>query len=98
MAVDVTDIVQAYGDYYLNEGQNMERLKSELRRKSVTPSHAKPLIIDGELYRSAHGKLTSVVQQFQKGWTPKGDLSFEPNEIRLRRMKMDLALYPDDVV
>ena len=98
MAIDVSDIVSAYGSYYLNEGQNMDRLKTQLRRKSVTPSYARPLIVDGELYRMANTKLTAVVQQFQKAWTPKGDLELTPNEIRLRRMKIDLALYPDDVV
>lgn len=98
MSVDVSNLVSSFGDYYLNEGQNMDRLKSAIRQPSVTPGIAKPLIVDGEVYRMSNNALGEVVQQFQKQFTAKGDLVFEPNEIRLRRMKMDLSLYPDDVV
>lgn len=97
MSINKTDLVAAFGAYYIPEGQNMNRLKSMIRQKSVTPTHAKPIIYDGEVYRSSNVKFTEIVQAFQKKFTAKGDITFLPNEIRLHQIKIDLALYPDDV-
>lgn len=97
MSIVKTDLVTAFGAYYLEEGQNMERLKQAIRQPAVTPSYAKPIITESDIYRSSNSKLGEIVQGFQKGFTPKGDVTFEPNEIRLRNIKIDLSLYPDDV-
>lgn len=97
MSIIATDIVTKFGAYYLEEGQNMDRLKTALRQKSVTPSICTPMITESDMYRSANVALGEVVQAFQKGFTPKGDLTFEPNEIRLRNIKVDVAIDPDDV-
>lgn len=97
MAVVKTDIVAAFGSYYVPEGQDMDRLKSALRLPSITADCAKPIIYDGEVYKFSNVIFQEIVQQFQKKFTEKGDLTFKPNKITLRKMKMDLALYPDDV-
>lgn len=97
MSINKVDIVQAFGDYYLPEGQNESRLLSAVRQKSVTTMYAKPIIHNGDVYRFSNVKLNEIVQGFQKKFTAKGDVKFEPNEIRLRNLKIDLALYPDDV-
>jgi hypothetical protein len=97
MSIIKTDLVTAFGAYYLEEGQNMDRLKSALRQPAVTPSFAKPIITESDIYRSSNTVLGEIVQQFQKAFTAKGDLNFKPNEIRLRNAKVDLAMYPDDV-
>jgi len=97
MSVIKTDLVASFGDFYLEEGQNMDRLKSAIRLPSVTPSFAKPLITESDVYRSANVVLGEIVQQFQKAFTTKGDLDFKPNEIRLRNAKVDISLYPDDL-
>lgn len=97
MSIVKTDLVTAFGAYYLEEGQNMERLKQAIRQPAVTPSYAKPLITESDVYRSSNSTLGEIVQGFQKGFTAKGDVTFEPNEIRLRNVKIDMSLYPDDV-
>jgi hypothetical protein len=97
MSIDNSAIVTAFGDYYLNEGQNLTRLTSSLRQKSVTPSFATPLIIESDVYRSSNADLSEIIQGFQKGWTPKGGVTFTPNEIPLRNIKIDMELYPDDL-
>jgi hypothetical protein len=97
MSIVKTDLVAAFGDYYLNEGQNLDRLKSAIRQPSVTPSYAKPIISESDVYRSANVVLGEIVQSFQKAFTSKGDVTFLPNEIRLRNAKIDVPLYPDDV-
>lgn len=97
MSIITTDLVSQFGSYYINEGQNMDRLKSALRQPAVTPSFAVPIVTENDVYRTSNTVLGSIVQQFQKAFTPKGDLTFKPNEIRLRNLKVDLSLYPDDV-
>lgn len=97
MSIVKTDLVTAFGAYYLNEGQNLERLKSAIRQPAVTPSYAKPILTDSDVYRSTNVILGEIVQSFQKAFTGKGNLTFLPNEIRLRNIKIDLSLYPDDV-
>ncbi len=93
----VTDLVSQFGAHYVNEGQNEARLLTALRQKSKTTSFAKPIIHDGTIYRFSNVVLGEIVQQFQKKFTPKGEVEFKPNEIRLRNLKIDLELHPDDV-
>ena len=97
MSVVKTDIVAAFGAYYIAEGQDMNRLKSALRLPSITADCAKPIIYDGELYKFSNVIFQEIVQGFQKKFTEKGDIAFKPNTITLRNLKIDLALYPDDV-
>ena len=97
MSIVKTNIVTEFGAYYVNQGQNMESLKGEIRQPAVTPGYATPLITENDIYRFSNTFMGEIVQQFQKAFTAKGDLTFEPNEIRLRNLKVDLALYPDDV-
>lgn len=97
MSIISTDIVTAFGARYINEGQNMDSLKEQIRQPSVTPSYAVPIITENDVYRSSNASLGEIVQGFQKAFTAKGDLTFTPNEIVLRNAKIDISLYPDDV-
>lgn len=97
MSIVTTDLVTQFGSYYLTEGQNLDRLKAAIRQPAVTPGYAVPIISESDVYRNSNTVLGSIVQQFQKTFTAKGDLTFKPNEIRLRNLKVDLSLYPDDV-
>lgn len=95
--IDVAQIIQDFGNYYINQGQNMNRLRQVFRERSMTPSIFTPIITEDTVYRHAISRLGSIVQQFQKQWTPKGQLQFEPREIRLRNIKIDHELYPDEI-
>ncbi len=97
MSIIKTDLVTQFGEHYINEGQNMERLMSAIRKPAVTPSYAKPIITENDVYRMANVKLGNIVQQFQKAFTEKGNLEFVPNEIILRNAKIDVSMYPDEV-
>jgi hypothetical protein len=95
--VDVAQLVQDFGNFYINQGQNMNRLRQLFRERSMTPSVFTPIVTEDTVYRHSISRLGSIVQQFQKQWTPKGKLQFEPREIRLRNIKIDHELYPDEV-
>jgi hypothetical protein len=97
MAIIVTDIVQEYGAYYLNSGQNRTRLLQLLLFGRETTKIAREIKTDNTVYQLAESNITSLVQAFQKGWTPKGDIQFTPNPITLYKMKVDMDLYPDEI-
>jgi hypothetical protein len=97
MAIIVTDIVKEYGAYYINAGQNMDRLKRLLMFGRETTKIARQIKTSDTVYRLAESNITSLVQPFQKTWTPKGAITFVPNPIELFKMKVDLDIYPDDI-
>lgn len=97
MSIDASQIVTDFGGYYINEGQNMTRLTSALRQRAETPTFARPIITENDVYRSANSSLSEIVQGFQKAFTAKGAVTFQPNEIPLRNIKIDISIYPDDL-
>lgn len=97
MAITKTAIIAEYGAYYLNSGQNMARLKQLLMFTRKSSQHFTQLKTDDTIYQMAMATVTSMVQAFQKAFTPKGDFTFTPNKIQLYKMKADLEIYPDDV-
>ena len=98
MPLTNTDLVNAYGNHYINEGQNMSRLLQLIRQKTVTTSHARPIVTSDTVWRLSKTELDEVLQPFQHKWTPKGTLKFKPVPIQLFRIKTDIELYPDKIV
>lgn len=97
MAIIVADIKTEYGAYYIAGGQNEQRLKRLLLFGRETVKHASKVKTEDTVYRLSQSKISSLVQPFQKAFTPKGDITFTPNPIQLFNMKVDLDLYPDEI-
>ena len=97
MAIIVTDIIQEYGAYCPNSGQNRSRLLQLLLFGRETTKIAREIKTDDTVYQPAQASISSLVQPFQKTWTPKGDVKFTPNKITLFKMKVDMELHPDDI-
>ena len=53
---------------------------------------------EGEQVAIPTAHLSEVIQGFQKGFTPKGDLTFDGNIVTQRRHKIDISIEPDDIV
>jgi hypothetical protein len=95
--VTVTDIVTEYGAYYLNSGQNMNRILKMLTQDEETTKIMTPIKTDETVYQLAKGSVTKILQPFQKAYTAKGTLTFTPKPIYLKHMKMDFDEDPDDI-
>lgn len=95
--MDVQQIIAEFGAYYLKSGQNSKRVKQLLLQAAVTPGYMTPIKTDETVYQMATSTITSILQGFQKGWTPKGAVKFLPNPIPLRKFKIDFEEYPDDL-
>ena len=96
-ALTTTAIIAEYKAYYLNSGQNLSRLKMLLRFGMETDKICTPIVTDDTIYQMGLVKTKSLVQSFQKAWTPKGEMVFTPNKIELHKLKVDLDVYPDDI-
>lgn len=97
MAINKADIVAEYGAYYITGGQNESRLKRLLLFGRETTKIATKVKTMDTVYRLAQSVITSLVQAFQKTFTPKGDVTFTPNPIQLFKLKVDMEIYPDDI-
>ena len=48
-------------------------------------------------FRAAQATIASLVQGFQKAWTPKGTPTFTPLILTHKRHKFDVEIYPDEI-
>ena len=98
MRIDLTEVAKDFETYYLDGGQGEEDLYNLLYRPTVTDRLFPTMkIFRGDKYRGADVKLSSILQPFQKGWTPKGDMTLSPIEIDKFPLKIDVEVYPDDI-
>lgn len=97
MALTVSSIVDAYGAYYEDAGQNQKRVLQLLTQGRQLPNYCTPMVTDETIFRLANSTIGEIVQGFQKTFTAKGGVEIKPNEIRLYHMKVDDEFTPDDL-
>lgn len=96
--LSISRIVEEFGKYYLKEGQNRQRLTRTLMQPSVTlEKHATRITTEETIYRAANYLFGSVIQPFSTDFTPVSNLKFIPNEIKLRQVKTDIKIIPNDI-
>ncbi len=96
MAITTSAIVQEYGAYYIDAGQNKKRILNMLSQGSEIVKYATPIKTDDTIFRLANATFHSLVQPFQKTFTQKGGVDIVPNEIRQYRFKLDDEFMPDE--
>lgn len=96
-SVSVSEIIKAFGAYYIDSGQNLKNILRILTQGSVTPSYMSQVKTDDSVFRMATYEIGEIVQPFTKDWNPSDPGKFKPNEIRKRKIKIDLDVYPDDI-
>jgi hypothetical protein len=95
--MDVSEIVAAYGNYYINSGQNKKRLYNLIYQQQETAKLFSKAITKDTVYRLSSAQMTSVLQAFQIPFTEKGELTFKPEPIQLFKVKMDTRFAPDEI-
>lgn len=88
--ITVADVVSEFGDYYLGNDAHATRLHKLIKQKTVLETIALPMVIEGTREEHAVAELSEVLQGFQDTWTKKGNLTFSPNPIDLKNVKIDL--------
>ncbi|MGQ7868717.1 hypothetical protein [Sunxiuqinia sp. sy24] len=97
MSITTTAIVQEYGAFYQDAGQNKKRILSMLSQGREITNLATPIKTDDTIYRLANASFRTLVQPFQKTFTQKGGVEIVPNEIRVFRFKIDDEFMPDEL-
>lgn len=92
-------LVSEFGALYLNNGQNLSRLFRGLMQPGVTLNMPglRHISTNESVWRCANPIIQSMLQSFQVGFTPKGNVDFHPNEIRLQHMKVDMQIVPHEI-
>ena len=95
--ITTSAIVQEYGAFYADAGQNKKRILSLLSQGREITTLATPVKTDDTIFRLANASFRSLVQPFQKTFTQKGGVDIVPNEIRVFRFKIDDEFMPDEL-
>lgn len=92
--IDIDQLKADFGDYYIDQGQNMENLHL-LPFESFDTREAFTIVpTDQTLLRESNVEFESILQQYQDEFTPKGTVTFKPREIPLYQMKIDQHFNP----
>lgn len=95
--MNIAEIIAEFGAWYQKNTANQMNIYRQLRAATPTGDVFTPIVTDDTIWRAAGSSLTRVLQPFQKAFTPIDGLSFTPAEIRMYKMKVDVAEYPDDL-
>lgn len=93
-----TQIVSEYGQYYIKEGQNRNRLfRSLIQMPKTLENHARHIRTTETQYRMANYRFGSVLQPFSTTFNPSSEMEFVPNKIDLNKIKVNVRVTPDDI-
>lgn len=102
MTINIADIITEYGAYYEKGGQNEKDLIKFIKQPTETEDLF-PLGLAtvgpnaSTKVKKATVETDRVLQPYQTAFTPIGNVTFEPREIDLFRLKIDLQTKPDDL-
>ncbi len=92
--IDAQEVVDAFGEYYIDEGQNMENLHMLPFEPFGTQEAGTIVETDQTVLRESNVTVQSLLQQYQDEFTPKGGVAFLPVFIPLFQMKVDQKFNP----
>ena len=97
-SITAANIVTEWGTYITSDKGTEKDLIMELRAQAETEALFTRRITDKTILKKASVKFSDVIQQFQVKFTPKNSITFEPNDIKLQRVKIDVSETPDVLV
>lgn len=96
--ITIDEVITAYGDHYINEGQNMNNLHILPFEPYGTQAAGTVIETDQTVLREANIEVTEVLQQYQDEFTSKGAIDFAPVMIPLQNMKIDAGFIPHKLI
>jgi hypothetical protein len=98
ITITSSSIIQEAQTYFANRGTTEDTIIQTVKDKRDLPAVATQRISQSDLIEISNAEITDVIQTFKKNFSPKGTQTFTPLPIRLRRIKIDLTIDPDDIV
>lgn len=96
-SIIATDIIAEFGAYYRAGSANIKDILDQILMKSQTEKYFNRRVTEDTLKQGATAEVSTVLQAFQKQWTPNVDVTFNPLEQKLYRLKIDAEFYPDEL-
>lgn len=93
----VAAIIAEWGLLYRAGMATVKDLMVQFMMKSETELIFPRRPTESTIMEKAFVEFSSVLQRFQKGWTPKGGATFTPEKIALYGLKIDVEEYPDEL-
>lgn len=93
--ISVSEIVSEFGTFI---GQSEAQILRLLTQPIESTKYMSVKATKEGSYKMSKAVIGSIVQGFQKAWTPTGTPTFTPRTILQRRHKFDMAFYPDEIV
>ncbi len=95
--IKIEDIVSAYGDHYIDNGQNLTNLRSQFYTPAETAATLQRIPTVNTEEQGALITQGSVLQGYQPVWTPYGTTTLKPHKIQLYEQKIDLSYTADEL-
>lgn len=92
--ITADEVVESFGEHYINEGQNMSNLHMLPMQEYGTQSAGTVIETDQTVLREANVEVEEILQQYQDEFTSKGGMTFKPVMIPLYNVKIDVAFVP----
>ncbi len=93
----ITEVITAFGAYYLNHGQNTASIRKKLIQGFESHQAFTHIVTDEHRWRASVAQHTRILQPFQIQFTPTGTSEFTPVEIQQYHLKADLIETPDTI-
>lgn len=97
MAITLTALQSEYGSFYQKGSQNEKNLFTKIYREAEFDNLFTYRPTADTVVRNVHVLSNSVIQAYQKAFTPKGGGEFKPAQIDLFKVKADDSLTPDEI-
>ncbi len=92
--IDVDQLKADFGDYYLDQGQNLSNLHQLPFEEFETQEAFTIIPTNDTIIRESNVEVEDILQQYQDEFTPKGRVAFKPVQFPLFQIKIDLEFNP----
>jgi hypothetical protein len=98
ITLDIDDVIDQWGEFYLKEGQNMENLHMLPFETFGTAEAGTMIPTEQTVLREANVRVQEILQQYQDDFTSKGGVTMKPINIFLYNMKVDVGVIPHKLI
>lgn len=100
MKINVDDVVQEFGDHYIDGGQGVQQLQEVIMERTDKLKIYPLYPTNDTVLRFATSTIGGVLQAFQKGFTllNGNEVEFIPQEVPLYHFKIDEQISPDEIM
>lgn len=100
MRINIDEVVQEYGDHYIDGGQGIQQLQEVIMERTDKLKIYPLYPTNDTILRFATSKIGGVLQAFQKDFTllNGNEVEFIPQDVPLYHFKIDESISPDEIM